>query len=260
MGVDCLLLMRNLCILTDSSVQFARKTFTGQNRVKVMPLSEVESGPRGQAALIARFAQLAPDYDTIFVLGISCALHPFSREAALAARQFGGTSAVHVMDSQNTSIGLGLLVELAAELAAAGCGVTEIQEAIRRAMPHIYTLLCCSDLQALAEAGLLGDTRAALAEMPGLHSVFMLDEGRLLALERVRSGRHVIESLREFVEEFSPPRRVSIVRGADCALRTRPLKEYVSGAFPEAAYSEQALNPALEALFGRESLGFVIYE
>jgi len=188
--------MRNVCILTDSSVQFTRKTFTGQNRVKVMPLSTAEHRAPGRADYVSQFGQIARDFDSILVIGMSSALHPFTGEAALAARQFGGTSTVRVMDSQNTGPGLGLLVEVAAELAASECAIQEIEQAVREAMPHIYSLLCFSDLQALAEAGFLSRSQAIVAGMLGLHSVFMLDEGRLLPLQKVRSGRHVIESLR----------------------------------------------------------------
>jgi DegV family protein with EDD domain len=250
----------NLCILTDSSAQFTRKTFTGQDRVKVMPLSEAVGGISGQAAFLARFELLARAYDTILVLGISAGLHPFALDAARAATQFGGTSAVHVMDSQNTGIGLALLVELAAEMAADGCPLHEIEGAIRKAMPHLYTLLCFSDSRALLEAGFLVPSQAVVADMLGLHSIFMLDEGYLSPMLKVRTGRHVIETLREFAEEFTPPRNVAIVRGADCSLRSRAIKEFVSDAFPETVFSEQPFNPALEALFGRASMGFVIYE
>lgn len=252
--------MPNICILTDSSAQFTRKTFTGQDRVKVLGLSEVAGGAGGASAFLARFERLARTYDTILVLGISAGLHPFTLDAARAATQFGGTSSVHVMDSQNTGTGLALLVELAAEMAENGRPLHEIEQAIREAMPHLYTLLCFSDSRPLLEAGFLSPSQAVVAEMLGLHSIFMLDEGRLSPMLKVRSGRHVIETLREFAEEFTPPHNVAIVRGADCPLRSRALKEFVNDAFPEARFSEQPFNPALESLFGRGSLGFVIYE
>lgn len=252
--------MPNVCILTDSSAQFTRKTFTGQDRVKVLGLSEAVSGAAGQAAFLARFERLARVYDTILVLAISSGLHPFALDAARAATQFGGTCTVRVMDSQNTGVGLALLVELAAELAENGRPLHEIEQAIREAMPRLYTLLCFSDSRALLEAGFLSPSQAVVAEMLGLHSIFMLDEGRLSPMLKVRSARHVIETLREFAEEFTPPRSVAIVRGVDCPLRSRALKEFVNDAFPETLFSEQLFNPALESLFGRESLGLVIYE
>jgi len=250
----------NVCILTDSSAQFTRRTFTGHDRVKVFQLSEAVGGAAGQAAFLARFEGLARVYDTILVLGISAGLHSFVLDAERAAMQFGGTSSVHVMDSQNTGIALALLVELAAEKAANGHPVHEIEAAIREAMPRLYTLLCFSDAQALLKAGFLGPSQAVVADMLGLHAIFMLDEGRLSPMLKVRTGRHVIETLREFAEEFTPPRNVAIVRGVDCSLRSRALREFVADAFPETIFSEQPFNPALEDLFGRESLGFVIYE
>jgi fatty acid-binding protein DegV len=209
---------------------------------------------------VERFGRLARSYDTVLVLGISAALHPFTSVASLAARQFGGASSVHVVDSQNTGAGLGLLVELAAEMAAGGQSIDEIERAVRGVIPHIYSLFSLFNLLPLAEAGLFSQSQALSAQAIGQHSIFMLEEGRLTPMLIVHTPRHVIESLREFAEEFSLPRHVSVSRGPSCALRTRPLKEFVSEAFPGTPYLEQPLSPAQAGLLGDEALAMVILE
>lgn len=252
--------MPNICVVTDSTAQFSRKTFTGQTRVKVVPLGEAADGAASQAGFLARFEALAHTYDTILVLGISAALHPFPEIASQAARQFGGHCSVHVVDSQNTGAGLGLLVELAAELAAGGHPVDVIEQAIRGAIPHIYSIFSLGSLLPLAEAGFLSHSQALDAQALGGHSLFMLEGGRLEPLFKVHTGRHAVESLREFTEEFAPPRHVSVARGINCALRTRPLKEFVTETFPGTSYLEQPLSPSLAGLFGDEALALVILE
>ena len=252
--------MSNVCIVTDSTAQFTRKAFAGQNRVKVVPLDEGCEGAGSQAGLLRHYETWSRSFETILVLTISTALHPFTNIASAAARQFGGASGVHVVDSQNTGAGLGLLVELAAELAAEGQSIDEIERAVRGAIPHIYSVFSLGNLLPLAEAGLLSQAQALSAQALGQHSIFMLEEGRLTPMLKVHTSRHVIESLREFAEEFSLPRHVSVARGPGCMLRTRPLKEFVSETFPGTPYLEQPFNPSLAGLFGDEALALVILE
>ena len=51
---------------------------------------------------------------------------------------------VTLIDSQTTSVGLGLLVQLAAECTAQGMSGTEIERRVRKAVPtRLYAALYC---------------------------------------------------------------------------------------------------------------------
>jgi DegV family protein with EDD domain len=257
--------MENVCILTDSSATFSRMTFTGHDRVKVMPFS-VQSIPSPSLVpptvddFTREFTTWGRSFDHILVVTMSGGLNPIAGVAAEASVQFGGRTSVTVVDSLNTGAGLGLLVELAAQAAAAGQSSQEIERTLRASIPHIYTLFCIPGLAHLASVGYLSQAQAIVGEMLGLFPIFMLEEGHLSPLEKVRTQRHLIESFQEFVEEFESPRNIVLMKGQQNHLRTRPLRQYVSELFPETPFGEYALNAPLTVLMGPQTIGLTVME
>jgi DegV family protein with EDD domain len=257
--------MENVCILTDSSATFSRMTFSGHDRVKVIPF-EVQSLPALRLVpptvdnFIGTFSTWGGSYDHILVVVMSGGLNPIAGVAAEAAVQFGGRTSVTVVDSLNAGAGLGFLVEMAAQSAASGKPSQEIERLLRASIPHIYTLFCVPGLAHLASVGYLSQAQAIVGEMLGLYPIFMLEEGHLSPLEKVRTQRHLIESFQEFLEEFEFPRNIALLKGQQNHLRTRPLRQYVSELFPETPFGEHTLNAPLTALLGPQTIGLTVME
>lgn len=257
--------MENVCILTDSSAIFSRTTFTGHDRVKVMPFdAQLSDSPKlvppSVEDFIREYTTLGRTYSHILVVVMSAGLTPIVRVASEAAMQFGGRTSVTVVDSLNTGAGLGLLVELAAQAVASGDSPQEIERILRASIPHIYTLFCIPGLAHLASVGYLSTAQAVVGEMLGLLPIFMLEEGHLSPLEKVRTQRHLIESFQEFMEEFESPRAVALVKGPQNHMRTRPLRQYVSELFHDTSFSEHTLNAPLTVLFGPQTIGLTVME
>jgi DegV family protein with EDD domain len=257
--------MENVCILTDSSAIFSRAAFTGHDRVKVMPFDAQLSPlpklvPPPVDDFIREYEALGRVYSHILVVVMSAGLNPIANLAAEAAMQFGGSTSVTIIDSLNAGAGLGLLVELAAQAAASGSSPREIERIMRASAPHIYTLFCIPGLMHLASVGYLSAAQAVAGDMLGLLPIFMLEEGRLSPLEKVRTQRHLIESFQEFLEEFEAPRAVALVKGSQNHMRTRPLRQYVNEMFRDAPFSEHTLNAPLSALFGPQTIGLTVME
>jgi fatty acid kinase fatty acid binding subunit len=257
--------MENVCIFTDSSATFSRTTFTGNDRVKVLPF-DVQSIPAPSLIpptvddFIREFTISGRSYDHILVVTMSGGLNAIYTVAVEASVQFGGQTSVTVVDSLNTGAGLGLLVELAAQAAASGKSTSEIERTLRASIPHIYTLFCIPGLAHLATVGYLSQAQAVVGEMLGLFPIFMLEEGHLSPLEKVRTQRHLIESFQEFVVEFESPRNIVLLKGQQNHLRTRPLRQFVGEMFPETPFSEHALNAPLTALLGPQTIGLTVME
>jgi DegV family protein with EDD domain len=251
------------CILTDSTAIFSQATFTGHYLVKVIPLGiqttpTIKLIPPSLDDFIHEYEMLGRNYDHILVVVMSTALNPIAEVATQATLQHGGRISVTVMDTQNTGAGLGLIVELAAKEAQAGKSVQEIEQLIRAAIPHVYSLFCIPSFTHLAETGYLSKSQAKVGEMLGLFPIFMLEEGCLSPLEKVRTQRHLIESFQEFVEEYDNPKHISLLKGQLNRMRTRPFRQYVNELFPGTPFSEHALNAPLAVLFGSQATGLVI--
>lgn len=257
--------MENVCILTDSSATFNRSTFAGHDRVKVMSFNVLTAPspslvPPSVDDFIREFTSLGHSYDHIVVVTMSSGLNPIASVAVEASLQFGGRTSVTVVDSLNTGAGLGLLVELAAQAAALGQSTQEIERTLRAAIPHTYTLFCIPGLSHLASVGYLSPAQAIVGEMLGLFPIFMLEEGHLSPLEKVRTQRHLIESFQEFIEEFESPRNIVLLKGSQNHLRTRPLRQYVSEVFPETPFSEHTMNTPLTTMLGPQTIGLTVME
>jgi DegV family protein with EDD domain len=270
--------MSNVCILTDSTVQFISPNFPGHDRVYVIPF-EIQNGNKpikiGQSGKdlaqrldppslkeFARYyGQLSRAYDTIFVLTLSSLLNPATRIASSASSQFSNPSVIQVIDTQTTGIGLGLLVQAAAAAAEAGAHPAEIERQMRASIPRIYMLFCIPELTYLAHSGYMDYSQALVAEMMGMLPIFAIEEGRLTPMEKVRTQRHLFESFLEFIDEFDKPAHIALMRGlSHNTTRTRAIRQYVQENYPETPFSEHSIAPHLAALFGPQCTALVIME
>jgi len=264
--------MSRVCILTDSTAQFTRKDFPGNERVFVIPLGleppPVEKGPppnRLNPPVIQDFTRfystLSKEFDGVLVLVLSERFNPTAEVARKASHLYNNHVAVQVVDSQTTAAGLGMLVEIAAGIANTGASLETVEQQVRAALSHVYMLLCIPELTRLVGLGLLTQTQAVVGEMLGMLPVFMVEDGFLTPLEKVRTPRHLFESFQEYMAEFTAPKRIALLRGtSQITLRTRPLRLYVQENFPDTIYSEHSLNPHLAALFGPQSIGLVVMD
>jgi DegV family protein with EDD domain len=269
--------MPRVCILTDSTAQFTRTDFPGRERVFVLALdlepvlpvpaaAPANSQPRRllpptPQAFLRYYGLLSGQFDAVLVLTLSSCLNPAAENARKAAARYSNHAAIQVVDSQTTSVGLGMLVEAAAGAASAGASLAEVEHLVRTAIRRIYMLLCIPELACLERLGLLDHVQTLVGEMIGLMPVFTVEEGGLMPMGKARTPRSLFESFEEFMDEFTAPGRVALLRGtSQTTLQTRPLREFVQERFAGTPYSEHSLNPSLSALFGRQAIGLVVME
>lgn len=252
--------MPNICILTDSTALLPHPTFTGHNRVKVIPVDPVSGAAPAQETWMAVFTSLARSYDAIVVITLSGAITPLPQSARQAATQYGGRVPVSVIDSLNIGAGLGLLVQLAAESAESGKSVREIEALVRSLIPHLYSIYCVQSPVTLARWGLISPEQAAATEILGIMPILSVEEGRLVPFQKVRTTRHLLESFQEFIGEYDNPRHIALSKGRDSRLRLRPLRQYVNETFPHTPFTEHILPQTMAALFGETAVGLVVLD
>ena len=274
--------MPDVCILTDSTVQFTRIDFPGRELVKIisfdvisaahgkgpyLPPAQAMAGlPQGLSSpayqdFLDQYILLGAKFREIMVLTLSASLGLTGCYAREAAVQYSGSAQVQVIDSQTTAMGLGLLVQLAAEAAASGASLAAIERLIRAAIHRVYTLFCIPGLAYLSGVGCLSPSQAIVGEMLGLLPIFVLEDGHLSLLSKVRTPRHLLESFQDFIEEFSDPFYIGLIKAASGGhFRTRLLRQHVKEHFSQVNLSECVINPHLAALIGPQSMGLVIME
>ncbi len=272
-------IMSNVCILTDSTAQFTQSRFAGHECVHIIPFNiqnvaqkEISSLPGGISfhwqlippspqEFIRFFARLSRDYDSILVLTLSSWLNPTLNHARMASKQSSNCAPMEIIDSQTTSIGLGLLVQVAAKAASEGASLKEIDQRLRASIPRVYMLLCIPELAYLAHSGHLDYAQALVGEMMGMLPIFTFEEGRMVPMEKVRTPRHLFEVFQDFLGEFETPAHIALVNTSGHGnLRTSPLRQFVKDTFPKTLFSEHPIQPHLAALFGPRSIGLVVME
>lgn len=273
--------MNRVCILTDSSVQFTRPKKPADNCVFTIPLfnfprnSSRHSTPEGEhpgsqnkdigfespgeSEIKKEFDTLKRNYSDILVITISSALSGLFSRMEKTIKKYGDVDHIHAIDSRTTSVGLGLLVQKASDMIAQGVHPREIERNIRVAIPQVYTLFCLPDLAYLAAANFLSSPQAVVGEMLDLLPIFSLEDGCLNAVQKVRTQRHLLETLQEFVDEYSDPSHVAVIKNGS-QLKTSVFRDYVTGNFPKAIFSEHTLGDPLVELLGPQSIGLIVME
>ena len=281
-------LSRMVKIVTDSSAYFTDPAFARQHDVRVLPLhlrlgrqtlaepdltSEQlfeQLGPDGPAPILeppapeafaAVFEDLARVTDQIIAIHFSGKLSRVPQNARAGADFLLGRCQIHVLDSLSASIGLGGLVELAAQAAERGASADEIVKAVRGQIPRLYGVFFTERMEYLAQARHVGRAHAALGEMLGIRPCLALEEGDLVPMEKVRTRAQAIEKLVEFVVEFSAIERCAILQpSARPTADTRALVEQLAVEFPGRRWPILPYGPSLAALLGPEAMGVLIQE
>ena len=280
--------MARVCILTDSTAQFPQPSFPGQELVNILPLrfhlrgqhlkdgadlnlADLPYSARQRAGAISlpptlgdfRRAILAlqDQGSEVIAILVSAQLIPVYNRAQEAATHSPGSLPISVIDSQTSGIGLGLLVQSAAEAAQEGATAAEIKHLIRKQIAQIYTLFTVQSLTYLALAGHLDPAQALVGEMLELTSVYILENGRLVPIQKARNTRHLLDLLHEFVAAFGDLTTIALLRGMlPFESEARNLRERIGLSFPTAPYSEHTMNTALAGILGPRSLGLVAME
>ena len=181
--------------------------------------------------------------------------------ARQAADEFLGRGKIVVLDSMNTSLGLGILVEAAAEAAARGESLDELVRIVRGMLPHMYAVYFTDSLDYLERAARLSKSQSILGTMLGIKPFLTIEEGEIVPMEKVRAREKAIDKLVEFVSEFTSIERVAIMQSREQPTEdTRLLLERLEQTFPGQYFPVMMYGASLACLIGPNSLGIVIYE
>jgi DegV family protein with EDD domain len=280
--------MSRVCILTESTAQFHNPVYPGCHLVHSLPLSLQLNGrsyknlsdlkamdfpisavngfyPRLQAPSSENIhpilEKLCHKHSEIIALMASPHLSPAITEIRKINHASGEKIPIRVIDSQTAAVGLGILVQKAAEAAWQNMPPNEIIRLLRKQISCIYTVFVTRSLTYLYRAGIIDPGQAFVGELFEIAPIFLLDKGQLVPIQKVRSNRHLADVLYEFVSEFDHLSHIAIIQGNhpyQSAVKT--LSERIKKEFPETNLGQYPLRPGLAARFGPGCLGLVVVE
>ncbi|RLK55203.1 DegV family protein [Actinokineospora cianjurensis] len=177
--------------------------------------------------------------------------------ARLAAEEFG--TAVRVVDSRTTAMGLGFAVLRAAEVAATGAGGAAVEAAAVEAAAATRCFFVVETLEYLRRGGRIGAAAAllgtALAVKPILHVV----DGQIVPLEKVRTTSRAVGRLVDLAVDAAGESsvRIAVHHLADPD-RAADLADRLSARLPAATCVISELGAVIGAHTGPGVLGVVV--
>lgn len=226
------------------------------------PIRPTTSAPT-VAAFQAAYERACEQSDQIISIHISAKLSDTIRRARQAADGLLGQCRILVIDSQITSVGLGLLAKEAARASAKGQSVDEIVRMLRGMISHIYLVFFVETLDFLERGGRIGKAQALLGTMLNIKPMLILEEGEIEPLEKVRTRSRALDKLTEFVAEFGAIDSLFIIHNQSPPEEIETLIEQIRQVRPnepDLPIQVRHYGPVLAAHVGPDALGIVVYE
>jgi len=279
--------MARIAIVTDSS-SYLPKDFVEHYNIRVVPLSihwddktymdgieitPVEFYERlGKSSTIPStsqpsagdflqiFKELAPHFDGIIVLLISSGISGTVASAKTAKSMFSEVS-VEVVDSLSVSAGLALVVTATAQAASDGKSLKVIKQLADGIVNRLKVFFVVDTLKYLHKNGRIGGASryfgTALSIKPIL---FFDDQGKIDALEKVRTKRKATEKLIQLAVEQADSKPVSVgVIHANALEEVKNLRDLLLEQLDCKQIEIYDLSPAIGAHVGPGTIGLAIY-
>lgn len=133
------------------------------------------------------FAKTCADGDRAVVLTVSSKLSGTYNSARIASEDYQGK--IFVVDSQSVSIGIGVLAEVALELAEDGCTAEYIAKYIEEEKKRVKIIAMFDTLEYLRRGGRISKTAAVAGGLLSIKPVITLKDGEITILGKARGSK-----------------------------------------------------------------------
>jgi len=161
---------------------------------KVHP-STVQPGPQD---FLEVYRKVSPKADGIVSIHISGKLSGTCNSALMAKDMLGTGCPVEVVDSEAVSMGLGLIVIVAATMAKRGESIDKIVKEVKKTIPKIHLLALFDTLKYLLLGGRIGKAKALLGSILNVKPMLSLKDGEVVPAGQARTRAKGTDKLFEF--------------------------------------------------------------
>ena len=138
------------------------------------------------AAFEGLYQEIVQAGDTAVVLTISSCLSGTYQSAVIAAEEYPG---IFVVDSQSTTIGTGILAELALQLADSGMTAQQIAVKMEQERENICVVAMLDTVEYLKKGGRISKAVAFAGGLLSIKPVISLDKGEIKILGKARGSK-----------------------------------------------------------------------
>lgn len=179
-------------------------------------LSEATALPKTAQITPVEFEDVLRPYveagDEMVVLPISKEMSGTYQSALLAKEQFPGAP-VYVVDTQNVTFGLALLVDLAVKMRDGGMDAKTIAERLERLKDRVRLYAVIGDLKYLRLGGRLSSAGAVVGTLLGVKPVITIRDGRVIGIDKARGMKAGYQAVLSFSEKEGVDTRYPVYFG-----------------------------------------------
>lgn len=208
----------------------------------------------GPEVFVQAFERLADEgAQAILSIHISETLSATVNSARIAVEQFKRVP-VTVLDSSQLSLGMGFIVERAAQLAKLEKNAQEITSALDNLMKRTFVFAALKTLEYLRRSGRMNSALASFGELLQLKPLLHMNMGKATA-HRTRTQKRATARLLEWLAEYAPYEKLAIVH-AGAQEEAEALYQQARSYFPQSEGIITQITPVLGAHLGIGALGF----
>ena len=189
----------------------------------------------------------------ILSIHISEKLSATVNAARVAAEQFTRIP-VTVLDSSQLSLGMGFIVEKAAQLAELGHKMEDILASLSEMMNRTYVFASLKTLEYLRRSGRMNFALARFGEFLQIKPLLHMNQGNPAA-HRVRTQGRATERMMEWLNAYAPFEKLAIVH-AGVPLEAEAMLERIKHLLPGADIPIVQITPAIGSHLGIGAFGF----
>ena len=207
------------------------------------------------------FEQFGSAGDEVIAITISEKLSG-TYSSAMSAQETYSYWPISVVDSQSTTIGLGLLVEEAVRMAEAGATRQEIVERLHAMREKIHVVFVVETLEYLQKGGRIGKAQAFVGTLLKFKPLLAITAGEIVPVTRVRSRAKALEAAQDHLLTQIPARGPQVHLALTHALveaEAQALGNKLAAAFETAGFYVADLGPVLGVHTGPGTIGIGVY-
>ena len=189
----------------------------------------------------------------ILSIHISEKLSATINAARVAAEQFTRIP-VTVLDSGQLSLGMGFIVEKAAQMAELSHKMEDILASLTDMMKRTYVFASLKTLEYLRRSGRMNFALARFGEFLQIKPILHMNQGNPVA-HRVRTQGRATERMMEWLAEYAPLEKLAIVH-AGVQTEAEEMLQRVKHLLPNGDIPIVQITPALGSHLGVGALGF----
>lgn len=206
------------------------------------------------------FRKLAEAGESALYIALSSELSGTYQAAVLAKNQVMEDYPdfdLRLIDSQNASLGIGLMVLEAIQMNENGFTIDEIEERVHFMVDHVVSIFTVQDLNYLAEGGRLSKSSAFLGGLLNIHPLLEVVDGKLEAKDKLRGRKKVLNRMYERIQNEAThidKQTVLIVHTNDTET-VNNMKEYIMNNIGPAEVLDYPIGAVVSAHTGMGTIG-----